>query len=73
MYGSQYSVNGLYQHESHQDDANDGMRVRGNLTSPLSNRKDHDEASNGQQHCCDLRCEGGSEEGSKLKDTGYTI
>ena len=43
--------------------ANDSVRVCGNLTGPLGSRKDHDKASDSQQCCCDLRCEGGREGG----------
>lgn len=49
MLNSQYSVDGLYQHEEHENNAHDGMWVSGHLPSSLGNYKDHYEASNSQQ------------------------
>lgn len=54
LLSSQYSIDRLQQHEEHEEDANDGVRMGGPLTSPLRYSKDHDESSYCKKSCCDL-------------------
>lgn len=54
LLSSQNSIDRLQQHEEHEEDANDGVRMGGLLTSPLRYSKDHDESSYCKNSCCDL-------------------